>query len=84
MKPWSVPPAATCPWVLAFSMLLAACFGRLGEPEAAAKAWRQVFEANPEFSIAQRRRTAFYRDKQHFEDIVDGLRLAGIDPDTAP
>ena len=65
-------------------MLLAACFGRLGEPEAAAKAWRQVFEANPEFSIAQRRRTAFYRDKQHFEDIVDGLRLAGIDPDTAP
>jgi TolB-like protein len=64
--------------------VLAACLGRLGEPEAAAKAWRQVFKANADFSIAQRRQAASYRDIRHFEDIVEGLRLAGIDPDAAP
>ncbi len=64
--------------------LLAACFGRLGQPDAAAQAWRQVFQANPDFSVAQRREHAFYRDKQHFDDIVEGIRMAGIDPDSTP
>ena len=64
--------------------VLAACLGRLGEPEAAKKAWRQVFTVTPDFSVAKRRQTAFYRDKQHFDDIVEGLRLAGIDPDAPP
>ena len=64
--------------------VLAACCGRLGEPEAARQAWAQVFQANPDFSIARRRRIPFYRDMQHFEDIVDGVRLAGIDPDSTP
>ncbi|MDP6954274.1 MAG: adenylate/guanylate cyclase domain-containing protein, partial [Alphaproteobacteria bacterium] len=61
--------------------VLAACCGRLGEPEAARKAWQQVFQANPDFSIARRRRVPFYRDMRHFEDIVDGVRMAGIDPE---
>jgi len=64
--------------------LLAACLGRLGDAEGAKRAWSHVFMVNPEFSIAKRRQTSFYRDKQHFDDIVDGLRLAGIDPDAAP
>ena len=64
--------------------VLASCHGRLGNGQAAARAWRQVFEANTDFSVAQRRRSAAYRDIRHFDDIVEGLRLAGIDPDTAP
>ena len=64
--------------------LLAACLGRLGEPEAARRRWREVFQVNPDFSVAQRRRISPYRDKRHFDDILDGLRLAGIDPDTTP
>jgi len=64
--------------------LLASCLGRLGEPEAAAKAWRHVFAVSPDFSIATRRQTTIHRDKRHFEDIVDGLRMAGIDPDVKP
>ena len=64
--------------------LLVACLGRLGEPEAARRRWREVFQVNPDFSVAQRRRISPYRDKRHFDDILDGLRLAGIDPDTTP
>lgn len=64
--------------------VLASCNGRLGNAEAAARAWRQVSEANADFSVAQRRRSASYREIRHFDDIVEGLRMAGIDPDTAP
>ena len=64
--------------------VLASCHGRLGDRQAAARAWRQVFETNADFSVTQRRRSASYRDIRHFDDIVEGLRLAGIDPDTAP
>ena len=64
--------------------VLASCHGRLGDSQAAARAWRQVFEANADFSVAQRRRSASCSDIRHFDDIVEGLRLAGIDPDAAP
>jgi len=64
--------------------LLAASLGRLGEPEAAKKAWRQVFVVSPNYSVAKRRQMTIYKDKKHFDDIIEGLRLAGIDPDVTP
>jgi TolB-like protein len=65
-------------------MLLAACLGRLGEAEAAQAQWRDLFAVNPGYSLAHRRSVYPYRNPADFEAIVDGLRLAKIDPDEKP
>ena len=65
-------------------MLLAACLGRLGETEAAQAQWRDLFAVNSAYSLAHRRRVYPYRNPADFENIVGGLRLAGIDPDMRP
>ncbi len=43
-----------------------------------------MFAYTPSFSVADRRQRSFYMDKRHFDDIVEGLRMAGIDPHVAP
>ena len=65
-------------------MLLAACLGRLGEAEAAQAQWHDLFAVNPSYSLAHRRRVYPYRNPADFDAIVDGLRLADIDPDVRP
>jgi len=59
-------------------MLLAATYGHLGRAEEAQAEWREVFRANPDYSLERRRQILPYKDPTHFEQVVDGLRKAGI------
>lgn len=59
-------------------VLLAACYGHLGQPEAACAEWREALRINPAYSLENRRRILPYKDPRDFERVVDGLRKAGL------
>lgn len=59
-------------------VLLAACYGHLGQAGAARAEWREALRINPAYSLENRRRILPYKDPQDFERIVDGLRKAGL------
>ncbi len=59
-------------------VLLAACYGHLGQPEAARAEWREALRVNPAYSLENRRRILPYKDPRDFERVVDGLRKAGL------
>jgi TolB-like protein/Flp pilus assembly protein TadD len=58
--------------------LLASCYGHLGEPEKGRAAWNHALQINPAFSVERRRRILPFRDPEHFERRVEGLRKAGL------
>jgi adenylate cyclase len=58
--------------------LLASSLGHLGRAEEARKAWARVFEINPGFSVERRRKVLPFRNPEHFERRVEGVRKAGI------
>ena len=62
-------------------VLLAACFGHLGEADKGRNEWREALRSNPNYSIARKREILPYRNPGDFDEIVDGLRLAGIEVD---
>jgi tetratricopeptide (TPR) repeat protein len=62
-------------------VLLAASYGRLGEGERGREEWNEALRVNPHYSLAQKRKILPYSNPRDFEQIVDGLRAAGIDVD---
>ena len=46
---------------------------------AARKAWEQALRINPSFSIERSRRVRPFRNPEHFERRVEGLRKAGLE-----
>jgi TolB-like protein/Tfp pilus assembly protein PilF len=59
-------------------VLLAACYGHLGQPEHAQAEWQEALRINPSYSLEHRRRVLPYQDPAEFEHVVEGLRKAGI------
>jgi adenylate cyclase len=59
-------------------VLLAAIYGYLGRSEDARAQWGDALAANPNFSLEQRRRVLPYRDPADFQQVIEGLRKAGI------
>ena len=59
--------------------LLASCYAWLGRFEDARKAWEQALRINPSFSIERSRRVRPFRNPEHFERRVEGLRKAGLE-----
>jgi adenylate cyclase len=59
-------------------VLLAACYGCLGRPEEARAAWQEALRINPDYSLEHRRQILPYQDPATFEQVVAGLRKAGI------
>jgi TolB-like protein/Flp pilus assembly protein TadD len=58
--------------------LLASCYGWLGRPEEARKAWDEVMRIKPDYSIERRRQVQPFRRAEDFERRVEGLRRAGL------
>ena len=60
-------------------VLLAACYGHLGRRGDARRAWAEVLEINPDFSIEQKARVLPYKRPGDWDRFVDGLAKADID-----
>jgi len=60
-------------------VMLASALGHVGRAEEARAEWQRAISDNPNYSLAQKRRVLPYRDPAGFEQMVDGLRQAGID-----
>jgi adenylate cyclase len=58
--------------------LLASCYGQLGLAEECRKAWEQTLRLSPGFSMERRRRVLPFRNPEHFERRVEGLRKGGL------
>jgi len=59
-------------------VLLASCYGHLGCAEEARAMWREALQINPNYSLERRRRVLPYKDPADFEQVVIGLRKAGL------
>ena len=59
-------------------VLLAACYGHLGQPEQGRAEWNQALRVNPDYSLEHRRRVLPYKDAESFARIVEGLRKSGM------
>jgi hypothetical protein len=59
-------------------VLLAATCGYLGRADDAKTQWADALAVNPDFSLEQRRRVLPYKNPADFQQIVDGLKKAGI------
>ncbi len=59
-------------------VLLAATCGYLGRADDARTQWADALAVNPNFSLEQRRRVLPYKNPADFQQIVDGLKKAGI------
>jgi adenylate cyclase len=69
---------ARMPGTDASRMLLVSCYGHLGRAEDARKAWAELLNVNPHFSLQQRARVLPYKDPGDFHKIVEGLAKAGL------
>jgi len=59
-------------------VLLAAIYGHMGNVEKSGAEWAEALRINPEYSLEHRRTTLPYNDPADFEQILDGLRKAGL------
>jgi adenylate cyclase len=59
-------------------VLLAACYGHLGQAEEARTLWQEAIRISPGYSLEHRRRVLPYKDPADFEHVADGLRKAGL------
>jgi TolB-like protein/cytochrome c-type biogenesis protein CcmH/NrfG len=59
-------------------VLLASVHGHMGNYEESRAEWAEVLRINPDYSLEHRRKTLPYKDPADFEQIVEGLRKAGI------
>jgi TolB-like protein/Tfp pilus assembly protein PilF len=64
-------------------VLLASCYGHLGDIDKAREQWAAVLEINPSYSLERRRSVLPFKDPADFEKIVNGLREAGL-PEESP
>ena len=60
-------------------MVLAATYGQLGEREAAEKAVRDLLKVRPDFASIARRLMAQWWTPEYSEQLIDGLRKAGLE-----
>jgi adenylate cyclase len=60
---------------------LASLCGHTGREDEARALWRELKEINPRYSVEQTRRVLPYQDPAPFEQLVAGLRKAGIGGD---
>lgn len=65
-------------------VLLAATYGYLGRSGDAKAQWADALAANPNFSLEQRRRVLPYKDPADFQQVIEGLRKAGLPEQRAP
>ncbi len=61
-------------------VLLAACYGHLGQNDKSLAEWQEALRINPHYSIEHKRTVLPYSNPSDFDLIVDGLRKAGISP----
>ena len=59
-------------------VLLAASYGQMGLIEEAREAWREALRINPDYSLEHRRKVLPYKNPEDFEQVVEGLRKAGV------
>jgi adenylate cyclase len=59
-------------------VLLAAIYGHMGNVEKSRVEWAEALRINPEYSLEHRRTTLPYNDPADLEQILDGLRKAGL------
>ncbi len=59
-------------------VLLAATYGHLGENKKALNSWHKAMVINPDYSIAHKQSILPYRKSECFEQLLEGLQLAGI------
>jgi adenylate cyclase len=59
-------------------VLMASCYGHLGNPEEARIHWEEALRINPDYSLEHRRRVLPYKDPGEVEHLVQGLRKAGV------
>ena len=59
-------------------VLLAAIYGHMGKMEDSQAEWAEALRINPEYSLEHRRTTLPYNDPADFEQILEGLRKAGL------
>ena len=59
-------------------VLLAACYGHLGQLDEAKTQWAEAFRINPEYSLEHRMKVLPYKDPTDFDRVVEGLRKAGL------
>ena len=59
-------------------VLLASSYGHLGRLDESREEWARLLEVNPDYSIEHRRNVLPYKNPEHFEQIVDGLRASGV------
>jgi hypothetical protein len=59
--------------------VLAAVYGQLGEREAAGKAVRNLLTVRPDFASIARRLMAQWWTPEYSEQLIDGLRKAGLE-----
>jgi TolB-like protein len=67
------------PGHLGTHMVLAAVYGQLGEREAAGKALRNLLTVRPDFASIARRLMAQWWTPEYSEQLIDGLRKAGLE-----
>jgi len=59
-------------------VLLASTYGHLGDFDKARIEWEAALRYNPSYSIEQKRKMLPYQNPEDFEQIIDGLRKAGL------
>jgi hypothetical protein len=57
----------------------AAALGQLGRHEEARKAVQDLLALRPDFAAAARQEYAKWYDEEHVEQVIDGLRKAGLE-----
>ena len=57
---------------------LACIYGKTGRHVEARKAWAEIMEINPRFSVPHLVESLPYADPGWLDEIIDGLRQAGI------
>jgi adenylate cyclase len=59
-------------------MLLASCYGYLGETDEARQVWDEMLAINPDYSLEQKARVLPYKNPADWQHIVEGLAKAGL------
>ena len=59
-------------------VLLASCYGYLERPAEARVLWQEALHHNPDYSLEQKRRALPYKNPDGFDQLVNGLRKAGL------
>ncbi len=59
-------------------VLLASCWGHLGDPDEARREWAEALKINPDYSLDHKAQVLPYKDPADWERMVDGLKKARL------